>query len=1352
MRLSHLVLAVGLLAPTVGLAAPVVPDALKPWVDWVLADVPDAPCPASTTGSKVCAFPSTLALSLTDTGGSFALSVQQAAPGWQELPSHGRGWPTTVERNGEKTPVVSMNGVPTVWLEAGTHTLKGTLSWDSLPENLKIPAATGLVDLTVNGRAVAHPMREPLERLWLGTARDKGKPADVQNTLNVLVQRLVDDDLPPKVVTRVRLIVSGVAREEVLSPLLLDGTTATDVGGDLPTQLTADGRLRVQVRPGVYNLWLHARATTPLTALAATPQPYGPEVWVFSPRENLRQVDVTGAQPIDPAQADLPEAWRQLAAWQMTDASGLTFAERSRGAPPSTPNLVSLNREFWVDFDGTGFSVRDSLNGQLQRDWRLNLQDGELGSVMHNGERRYITLDNGKPGVELRDSAFNLVAEGRLTNAPRALLPTTLPIAAWGTDLTSANATLALPPGWRVFAVDGADSAWGTLVSQWDLYDVFFVLIIAVAMGKIWGARWGVFGLVAMGFLFHSDPGIKNLVLSAIALSALARALPEGSFQSWAQRLRIVTLALLALMAIPFLISTVRSVMHPQLESRGFSLPMPGTAGFRGGAPMAEMAFQSAPAEMAAPDMADGASVSENLSSRVYSKARDYAGLEDKRRMAAPPQRRLTDIDPSAVLQTGRGLPTWSWSTVNLSWNSTVSAGTQVQVYLLTPTLWKVWQLLQMGLLVVLFARLALPQLPRLRFGKAAMALLAFLMLAPSAHAQGAFPTPELLNDLRQRLLKAPLCAPSCAALEQAQLVVDGDRLTLTLQASAVEPTVLALPAFAAPWQPARVTRNGADVTALVRQDNRLWMLVPAGVHTVVLDGAMPRQSDAMLSFPAAIPNLTHRVSGWRVERLSEDSALQGGLKLVRTGTTADNAPKEEGYGPSVLVPHATVTRSFDLGLRWQVSTLVTRDAGADLVVRYPLLPGETLMTPGIPTERVGDQVFARFTVPSGQVSVQVESTLNPVETLTLKAPLDANWAETWTVAVSPIWRLTVDGPTPVAHIVGNVWRPEWRPYPGETLTLSVRKPEGAPGQDLTVRSSHLSITATQRAIEHTLNLTLDTSRPRLHSLGLPEGAELRRVTVNDKTLNTDIKNNQINLPLVAGSNTVTVVWADAGELPFSLTTPAVNLGANHSNSTVSLSVPDRRWVVWVSGPRLGPAVLLWSLLAATLVLGALAGRMPLSPLKGWQWALFALGFTQVEPLALLIVAAWLYALAARRAYADRMGRFFNLTQVGLVALTLMSLSLVFMAVKQGLLNLPTLYIDGNGSTDTFLNWYQDLAGPTLPDIWVLTLPLWLYRAIMMVWSLWVAFTLIGLLKWGWSCYCTGGYWRRKSGLTTETK
>ncbi|WP_411727281.1 hypothetical protein [Methyloglobulus sp.] len=43
----------------------------------------------------------------------------------------------------------------------------------------------------------------------------------------------------------------------------------------------------------------------------------------------------------------------------------------------------------------------------------------------------------------------------------------------------------------------------------------------------------------------------------------------------------------------------------------------------------------------------------------------------------------------------------------------------------------------------------------------------------------------------------------------------------------------------------------------------------------------------------------------------------------------------------------------------------------------------------------------------------------------------------------------------------------------------------------------------------------------------------------------------------------------------------------------------------------------------------------------------------------------------------------------------------------------------------------------------VVTVPLMAYRLLMLIWSFWLAASLLNWLKWGWNCFSSNGLWKK---------
>jgi hypothetical protein len=109
----------------------------------------------------------------------------------------------------------------------------------------------------------------------------------------------------------------------------------------------------------------------------------------------------------------------------------------------------------------------------------------------------------------------------------------------------------------------------------------------------------------------------------------------------------------------------------------------------------------------------------------------------------------------------------------------------------------------------------------------------------------------------------------------------------------------------------------------------------------------------------------------------------------------------------------------------------------------------------------------------------------------------------------------------------------------------------------------------------------------------------------------------------------------------------------------------------------------------------------------------------------------------------------FNLVQVALVGLTVISLIILMFVVGAGLLGHPDMFIVGNGSTRWLLSWFEPRSGPELPTPSVISISVWYYRLLMLFWALWLAASLLKWLTRGWQQFTSGGGWRRSAKLET---
>jgi hypothetical protein len=634
------------------------------------------------------------------------------------------------------------------------------------------------------------------------------------------------------------------------------------------------------------------------------------------------------------------------------------------------------------------------------------------------------------------------------------------------------------------------------------------------------------------------------------------------------------------------------------------------------------------------------------------------------------------------------------------------------------------------------------------------MLLLLLGVAAPgTARAQAqpgqGLPTQELLGELKKRLLEPPECRPHCAASPRLQLVVRPRELEARLEVGAVAATAVPLPGGLSQWLPDEVTIDGRPATAMRLEEGHLWLVIPEGSHQVVLRGRLPVRDTVQLALPLKPHRVEAQVQGWRLEGLHEDGVADENLQLTRLSTDKD---RDKAEGPQALQqgslpPLVRVEREIQIGLQWQVDTRVVRETptGSAVVIEVPLLPGESITTAEV---RVQNGKALVNMGPSAS-EVSWHSLLQERPKLDLVAARTPGLAEVWRLSVSPMFHVEFDADAiPPVHQQdeGGTRLPEWRPWPGEKVSVQISRPEGISGRTLTIDHAVLVAKPGMHTTDATLSVKLRSSRGGQHALTLPEGATVLAVKINDKSQPTQRSGRQLIVSLNPGGQSVEVQWRQKGGIGLSYSSPQVDLGAPAVNVEVRTELGAGRWVLQCFGPPLGPAVLFWSHLFMLVLVSLGLSQIRFVPLRAQHYLLLGIGLTQVSMFGNVVVIGWLLALGWRAKSDESKSRaLFNLYQLFLVCMTVAAIEVLYEVVKKGLLGHPDMQVSGNGShggLGAVLAWFADRTTGPMPVTVVWSAPIMVYRFAMLLWAVWLAVALLGWLRWGWAAFAKGGVWR----------
>ncbi|MEI8312312.1 MAG: hypothetical protein WCH98_16285, partial [Verrucomicrobiota bacterium] len=727
---------------------PRIPEPLRAWEGWVLWGQDHRSCPAPyNAGDKhLCLWPSRLALDVGSSGARFDYSVSVFGESWVPVPGGGDQWPQNLKSDGVPVPVVEHDGHPEVKLQAGVHRIEGGFSWKSIPRTIALPASVGMIALTLDGKAVENPVWDASGQLWLERNAASGE-AD-KDFLSVKLFAELEDGIPLWLRGEVELIVSGKSREESLGAVLPQGWKLASLDAPIPVAVDEDGRMKAQVRPGKWTVRYSAfRLDNPKEfRFAPGLKPAAPnELVAFHSRPDFRMVEIAGSPSVDVSQIAFPQQWRELPVYRWDTATAFRIEERMRGMGLQKPAGLAIAREWWLDENGKAFTFRDRLTGQMQEIWRLDVTEGQdLGSVRSDGNGQLITRSpqNGAPGVEIRTRAVNLEATGRMERAGK------ISASGWQTDADSLRVTLNLPPGWRLFALFGADWVKGDWLTAWTLLDLFLLLIFSLAVGKLWGWRLAVLAFVAFGLAYHEPGAPRYIWLWLLLPIALLRVVREG----WGRRILLagkwLVLATFVFVVVPFASRQIQQAIYPQMEYPSLvERPVPfGAAAANQAldevAPAAPAAARSELASSVAKlrsepsdslvtkeyrmppgfvpqsspnakaflesqgvSFPQGASASyaRNTSVLVVRNTQANLGLIDSMVdacLAAPPDTSNLKYDTKARIQTGPGVPDWTWRSVSFGWNGPVTASQVIRPVMVPIAVERLLAVLRVGLIL----------------------------------------------------------------------------------------------------------------------------------------------------------------------------------------------------------------------------------------------------------------------------------------------------------------------------------------------------------------------------------------------------------------------------------------------------------------------------------------------------------------------------------------------------------------------------------------------------------------------------------------------------------------------------
>ena len=1306
-----------------------IPSSLLEWKDWVLDDITDKECPISyQNGIAQCSWFKDISIDLSGDRLEFNLSITLYRDKTSvSLPSANLAWAKDVKVDGVEAIVVNHKSKATLILDRGTYTITGFIPWRANLKYLQLPSSVALVTLYKNGKKIPTITVDKNARLWLDK---RGSVENTKGTLSVSIYRKVIDTHPIKMQSYLHFSVSGKMRSVILDGIVLDEFLPTNIISPLDTTITEDKKLKVEIKAGEWSVMIDSYSPLNLNKLIKPKYQFiyaNEEVWSLQTVPSYRSIEIKGATSIDPTQTMLPQQWRRLPAYLMSEGV-FGIKELYKSIKQQQRNEFKLQRKLWLDFDGKGYTIRDTIDATISEVRRLESTDIlDLGSVSVNSKPTLITkLDkSSQKGVELRTPNLDIVASSRYTNDISIL-----PANGWDEKFDSVAMTLHLPVGWRLFSSFGSDSKGSGWVDKWKLMDIFLVLFLSIAIYQLYGFKHSALSSIFLILLWHENEAPTLIWFAILVLVALLRVLGDGRLKTLLKVSMMIVASIAIFNVLSFSVVEIRTALYPQLEEEDnynrWSI-----------APTNEARVDSRrdvikEVEDEIKSISNGMSIG-RYAMRKPSPSPVIEKIYKKKIDVSQNQIMQNRIDPDAVVQTGVAKPVWDWNTYHFSWQSAVGSDEKLELWLISPSISRVLKILHIiGMLFLLyiflreFIRPIVPQLNREKItknGAKVLSLLLLLSLTPQT-IRADIPSDNLLQELKTKLTQPPTCLPNCASMQSVDVSIVDDILELQIDISAG--ANISIPIFGNRnvWLPTTVMIDNQKATTNIDRSGGLWVVLDSGVHRLLLRGSIKGYEQIMLSSLLSIHNLqtTSIDKSWQ---LSTDYK-----SYIEINNLKEQKAKEKEK--SKIEPLVEIKRTLYFGQRWYIDTEIKllNKINRPHTLYYNLLPNESILNKEI--EQKDNRVIIHLDTKNS--FHHWRSSLPITQSLALELAKDSRYIEIWQMDISAIWDVTYAGIEPIEQLrVGSVLMPRFRPWQGERLKLTMHKAKAVSGENLTIESSKLNITQSTRYRDMVLTLNIKSSKAGQYNIKIDGINRLKPTLIDNKSHYLKINNGKVSIPLQAKAQTIKLSWREEIGANNSYTFPHIDLNKPSVNSTINLTMPHNRWILWTSGPTIGPAVLLWGVLLAVLLFALIIGRIKETPLTTIDWVLLGIGVSTTSVFVIIPIVVWIFAIKLKAQKGQELkGKIKFITLLGLVAITLIALGAIVIAISIGLLGNPDMMIMGNDSYGNYLHWYSDRIATILPEPTLFSVSIWFYRALILIWAIWIAFSLIKWLKWAW--------------------
>lgn len=597
---------------------------------------------------------------------------------------------------------------------------------------------------------------------------------------------------------------------------------------------------------------------------------------------------------------------------------------------------------------------------------------------------------------------------------------------------------------------------------------------------------------------------------------------------------------------------------------------------------------------------------------------------------------------------------------------------------------------------------------------------------------------PISLEEIQNKLIKENNCQFNCNNLIETKIKSfkkDKKEIDFEFNVNAEKTSIAILPFKVSDidWSEIKLNNKEWNNTTII--NGFIGVVVNEGKNLINLKGTLNKNSSKIILERELKSFTDESGNGFKIIESNEQKILV--LDENKVNVEKNQIRNAIIFGDKTLL---SVTRELNLSDRWKLRTIVepiSFNKEKVETIEIELLKGEKPLNDVVVKDgKVVLEISKNRTI-MWDSDIEISNELNIKAINNVINRVTINNMNDW------VYQVNQRNPINTMVVNRNQDIKSWLIYDNENLNLKLNLPKAIPGNQTQIKNYNFERTVNNNLINNKIKIEIISTLGGQYEIELPnEDFKLRAVNINGIEKNIDKKNNMLLVNINRGTNNIEII-ADSEERSIFSRFPELKFKDTVYNAYYEWK-NEQRWIIWAGSGDSKPSVLIWGILLTLLGLSYLLSKNKNIPLTIGSWFLLFIGLTQSNLVLLLLTIGWFFAFSYREKFDitkienEKEIFRFKLMQIGLVVLTFIVIANLIATIGNGLLERPEMYLTGMNVYSGQLAWYMQELYSTP---YIISLPLWVYKLLMFIWSFWLAFKLVEWMKWMWNSYAKNGYW-----------